>query len=155
LIRAPSVDDRRPSHRSGSWTPRVGWRLTGHNVSAEVTVRFEVLGPVRVLDGSRPVGPGSAMRRRLLAVLLARAKRAGGPDLLVGVLWGPDLPERPGVSLHFRGHRRRQGPARRERLAATPGGFLLNVEPGELDSEEFDDLAAQARRAREANGLVA
>lgn len=118
-------------------------------------MRFEVLGPVRVLDGSRPVGPVSAMRRRLLAVLLARANRAVSTDLLAEVLWGPDLPERPGKSLHIHVHRLRHVLDRPERLAATPGGYLLHVEPGELDSDEFDDLVAQARRAREAHDLDA
>ena len=116
-------------------------------------MRFEVLGPIQAMDGSHPVGPVSAMRRRLLAVLLVRANRAVSTDLLAEVLWGDDLPERPAKSLHIHVHRLRQVLDRPDRLAATPGGYLLHIAPGELDSDEFHDLVGQARRARESGDL--
>ena len=118
-------------------------------------MRFEVLGPVRVIEDGRAVGLISPLRRRILAVLLARANRAVSADLLGEVLWGEAQPERPDKSLQVHVHRLRQVLDRPERLARVPGGYLLAVRPGELDAADFERLHAEARDARLGDDLDA
>ena len=119
----------------------------------EVAVRFEVLGPVRVVEDARVVGPISPLRRRILAVLLARANRAVSAELLAEILWREAQPERPDKSLQVHVHRLRQVLDRPERLARVPGGYLLEVGPDELDAAEFERLHAGARDARLGDAL--
>lgn len=116
-------------------------------------MRFEVLGPVRAVYEPRPIAAVSALRRRLLAVLLVRANRAVGADVLAEVLWGDALPERPDKSLQVHVYRLRQVLDRSDRLVGVPGGYLLEVAPDELDATEFARLLAGARRARESDDL--
>ncbi|PSK91707.1 DNA-binding SARP family transcriptional activator [Haloactinopolyspora alba] len=116
-------------------------------------MRFEVLGPVRAVDGSGVVGPVSKLRRRLLAALLTRANRTVGTEVLAEVLWGDDLPERPGKSLQVHVHRLRRVLDRPDRLVGVPDGYLLEIGAGELDAAEFRTLHADARPAREADDL--
>lgn len=119
----------------------------------EVAVRFEVLGPVRAVDDAGEHPPVSPLRRRLLAVLLARANHPVSADVLADVLWGEDQPEHPGKSLQVHVHRLRPVLDRPDRLAAVAGGYLLQVGPGELDAADFAAAQADARRFRESGDL--
>lgn len=109
-------------------------------------MRFEVLGPVRVMRDREAVGPISDLRRRLLAVLLVRANRAVPTDLLAEALWGDDAPQRPGNSLQIHVHRLRQVLDSPERLVSVAGGYHLTVGVDELDADNFARLQAEARR---------
>ena len=110
-------------------------------------MRFEVLGPVRVVDGSREIRPLSELRKRLLAVLLVRANRAVSTDLLADVVWGEDLPERPAKSLQVHMYRLRSALDRPDRLTGVRGAYQLEVGPSELDAAEFAGLHDDARMA--------
>lgn len=118
-------------------------------------MRFEVLGPVRAVDGARVVGPVSDLRRLLLAVLLVRANRTVSSDLLADVMWGDAPPERPAKSLQIHVHRLRQVLDDPDRLAGVPGGYTLEVGPGELDAADFESIHVEARLARERGDLDA
>lgn len=110
-------------------------------------MRFEVLGTVQAIVDAQVVGPISDLRRRLLAVLLVRANRAVPVGTLAEALWGAELPRSPSNSLQVHVHRLRQVLDRPERLRGVPGGYLLEVGPGELDAVEFTDLHTAARNA--------
>ncbi|MEI8413033.1 MULTISPECIES: AfsR/SARP family transcriptional regulator [unclassified Kribbella] len=95
------------------------------------------------------LGPISELRRRLLAVLLVRAGRPVPTDVLAGALWGTAAPRRTGNSMQIHVHRLRQILADPDRLVSVSGGYLLNVEPDELDADVFFRLHAEARRTAE------
>jgi DNA-binding SARP family transcriptional activator/tetratricopeptide (TPR) repeat protein len=106
-------------------------------------MEFRLLGPLEVFDRERPVGLGGPRQRALLAMLLVHANEPVAADRLLEELWAA-----PGAknALEAAVSRIRRGPLR-ERLETRPAGYLLRVEPGELDSTRFEDMLAQGRAA--------
>ena len=107
---------------------------------------FAILGPVEArLDGSE-VALGGPKQRALLTVLLLARNEIVSRDRLVEALWGERAPPTVQRSLdsYVSRLRRLLGENRIERR--TPG-YLLRVEPGELDLDRFDRLLAEARDA--------
>ncbi|MBG0560115.1 alpha/beta fold hydrolase [Actinoplanes aureus] len=116
-------------------------------------MRFRVLGAVRAYaeEGS-PVALGDR-RRALLAALLARAGRVVPADRLVDLLWPEDPPADPAGSLHSQMSRlRRALPG--VRIDTAPPGYVLRVEPDEIDAGRFDRLVAAARDTDDACDLL-
>ncbi|MEU5608591.1 AfsR/SARP family transcriptional regulator [Streptomyces sparsogenes] len=113
-------------------------------------MRFGLLGPLTVHDGAavRPIG--SPKGRALLGALLLRPNRAVPLDTLEAVLWGESPPATASASLHNHVARLRRVLAEdgEPRLRAVPGGYLLTVGAGELDSELFTERLDRARAGR-------
>ncbi len=109
-------------------------------------MRFGVLGPLEVIEHGRSLALGGPKQRALLAILLLHANAPVSRDRLVDGLWGDRPPESPAQTLDTYISRLRKllGPARVERRA---GGYALRVEPGELDLDRFERLAAQGELA--------
>jgi peptide/nickel transport system substrate-binding protein len=107
-------------------------------------VEFSVLGPLSVRIDGTPVALGGAKQRALLAMLLLRANAVVSRDSLIDGLWGEHAPATADRSLdsHISRLRRLLGPKRIERRAP---GYLLNVDPGELDLDRFETLLEQGR----------
>ena len=57
-----------------------------------MTVRLEILGPLRVRRGDTELDAGPHQQRCLLALLLAREGRPVSMNELIALLWGPDSP---------------------------------------------------------------
>ena len=55
-------------------------------------LRFNILGPLEVLDGDRVVTPTPPKVRRVLALLLLRANQVVPIDALIEELWGEAPP---------------------------------------------------------------
>lgn len=111
-------------------------------------MEFRVLGPVEVSEGGHATTPTRGKERRLLALLLAHANDVVSGDRATEALWpGRQRPAHALRSLQTHVSRLRSalGPAG-ERLVTRPPGYLLRVEPGELDAERFGLLVDQARR---------
>lgn len=107
-------------------------------------VRFAVLGPLSVLVDGEPVQLAPKLRV-VLATLLLRAGRAVPVEALADRIWGERLPVDPRASLQTYITRLRTalGDAG-ELLRTSPGGYLIQVGPGQLDLAEFRALVAQA-----------
>ncbi|MEH1125396.1 AfsR/SARP family transcriptional regulator [Micromonospora sp. CPCC 206061] len=134
-------------------------------------LQFQVLGPVRLGvtgHGEHRVAVGPRKPRAMLATLLLSANERVSLDRLVGELW--DRPPRSAVAnlrTYASGLRRVLGEVDAgDRLVASPSGYLLRVEPHELDLRRFqtvteagrsalvrDDYPAAASRFREALDL--
>ncbi|MFM9559399.1 transcriptional regulator, partial [Streptomyces caniscabiei] len=56
------------------------------------SVRFAVLGPVRVRRGDTELEQGAPQERAFLALLLVRAGQPVSMDEIVDTLWGTDPP---------------------------------------------------------------
>lgn len=103
-----------------------------------------MLGPVEVLDGDLPVPIGGPKQRALLAVLLLSANRVVSRTELVEALWGGSPPPTADTAVHVYVSRLRKAlPA--GRLETRPPGYLLRVEPEELDLDRFERLAQEGR----------
>jgi DNA-binding SARP family transcriptional activator len=106
---------------------------------------FRVLGPLEVRRDGELVSIAAPKQRALLGLLLLRANEAISQDELIDQLWGEDAPPTARASLQNQVHglRATLGAAVIERL---PAGYVLYVEPEQLDLARFERLVAQARR---------
>ncbi|OAR23483.1 hypothetical protein A8W25_29040 [Streptomyces sp. ERV7] len=121
-------------------------------------MKFGLLGPLSVHDDHgverTPVSPKG---RALLTALLLAPGRAVPPVRLEAALWGERPPATARASLHNHLLRLRRSLGEEARIRAVPGGMLLDVEDGELDTRAFDehlDAARTARLAQDWDGVV-
>jgi DNA-binding SARP family transcriptional activator len=115
-------------------------------------VRIDVLGPLRVTDGTRAVEISRPKERALLAALVVEAGSVVSIDRLVTHLWGDEPPPAAIGSLHayISNLRRLLEPDRPPRaasrvLVSRAPGYLLAVEPTDIDAVRFERLTARAR----------
>jgi len=108
-------------------------------------VEFRILGPLEILDGERVLPLGGLKRRAVVAALLLHPNRVVSSEQLVDLVWGVEPPAAAQSSLqnHVLRLRRELG----DRLVTRPPGYLLRVEPGELDLDRFRTLIGEARIA--------
>ncbi|MGW2648651.1 BTAD domain-containing putative transcriptional regulator [Streptomyces sp. NPDC001393] len=112
---------------------------------------FGLLGPMVVQGAPGTVIPLRALKRRmLLALLLLEPNRVVARDRIESVLWGehPPATARASLNNYVVQLRRSFGPGR-TRLRTVPTGYLLEVQPSELDTREFGRMLAEAKAARE------
>ena len=110
-------------------------------------MRFSLMGPVRVEGAEGVLDIRGNLRRTLLAVLLLHADTVVSSDRLVEHLWGEDSPASPAAPLYNQVMRLRQSLGEAgERIKAAPPGYLIHVEPGELDLQIFAQRREAGRR---------
>jgi DNA-binding SARP family transcriptional activator/predicted Zn-dependent peptidase len=117
-------------------------------------MRFGLLGPVTVQLGAASA-PGRIEQRMpeiLLAALLLNAGKTVPTVKLTTALWGYDPPPSAASSLynHVGRLRRLLGAEGGGRIRTASVGYVIDVEPDELDTAEFAALCADATRMREA-----
>jgi peptide/nickel transport system substrate-binding protein len=112
-------------------------------------IEFRVLGPIEVRVGDSPLRIGGPRQRALLAFLLLSANEIVSRDRLIEELFGETRPESADHTLRVQVSRLRKalGASGEHRLVASPPGYQLRVEPGELDLHVFEQLLAAGRRA--------
>ena len=108
-----------------------------------------VLGEVSLTaaDGTGLALPGGR-QPALLAALAARAGEVVAVDRLVDLIWGEVPPDNPAAALHSAVFKLRANLARvtgRGVLVTRDPGYVLDLRPGELDSEVFESLVQEAR----------
>ncbi|WP_052433825.1 AfsR/SARP family transcriptional regulator [Streptacidiphilus melanogenes] len=113
-------------------------------------MRFGLLGPLMVEGAAGTVPLTSPKGRLLLGALLLRANETVPTHGLLDALWGDAVPPTARASLqnHVARLRGLFGPAEQDRIRTTPSGYLIRVEPDELDLKEFQRRAEGARLAR-------
>ena len=107
-------------------------------------MEFCVLGPVEVWDGGRRVPVGGPKQRALLAVLLLHANEAISRDRLIDGIWGERPPATAAHTLDNYVLRLRKALGD-DRLVRRPPGYMLRVEPRELDLDRFERLLQEGR----------
>jgi WD40 repeat protein/DNA-binding SARP family transcriptional activator/energy-coupling factor transporter ATP-binding protein EcfA2 len=116
-------------------------------------LEFLVLGPLDVRVGGVSVRIGGAKQRALLAMLLLSANRPVSRDRLIGELRDEQIPEGADHALRVQVWRLRRTLAPdgsgEPRLLSRAPGYLLRVEPGELDLDLFERQVAAGRTALE------
>ena len=108
-------------------------------------MRFGVLGPLFVLDDERDITPTAPKQRQLLALLLINANQAVPVGKCVEELWDNQPPTTAVAAVQTYVKDLRQ--ALRSRLVTNRQGYLLRVEPGELDADVFAEFARASHRA--------
>ncbi|MGW7684426.1 BTAD domain-containing putative transcriptional regulator [Kribbella sp. NPDC054772] len=110
-------------------------------------MRFSVLGPFAVTDDAgAAIAIRSGMQRRLLAILLTAPGRTATVDRLVDELWDGRPPAAPENNLQVHIHRLRRVLGE-DRITYQPPGYALRVGSGEVDSDQFEQLAGLGRTA--------
>ena len=111
---------------------------------------FLILGPLEVRFEGDVVAVGGRRQRALLALLLLRANDVVSADALVEGLWGESPPKTAAHSLQvFVSDLRKALRAVGEdgRIVTQSPGYKIEVRPGELDLERFEQLARDGRAA--------
>ena len=117
-------------------------------------MEFRILGPMEVVDAGRSVSLGGGRQRALLALLLTRSNEVVSTDRLVDQLWGEQPPKTALNTIQYYVSQLRKSLGA-DRIVTRPPGYLIRVEPGELDLEQFEGLLARddVGALREALGL--
>ena len=109
---------------------------------------FRILGPLEVIEDEQPLPLVGAKQRALLAVLLLSANEPVSVDRLIEDIWGDAATrgrsEAPAV--HVSRLRKALG-AGDGPLVTRPNGYMVRVEPNELDLERFERLAHEGSAA--------
>jgi DNA-binding SARP family transcriptional activator len=115
-------------------------------------VRFDLLGPLEVSNAEEPVPAGGLNQRAILAYLLLHANRTVATSQLVRAVWGEDAPPTARKMLQA------AIAGLRELLATDTGqnhpvlvtrapGYLLRINPQDIDLHRFQHLLASGRAA--------
>lgn len=120
-------------------------------------MRYEILGPLCIIDRGRRTGVGSRKVQTLLSTLLARADQLVTREQLITEIWGEHPPRRAMAGLHVYVSQLRKtlaapgtdggadGPAGGP-VVTRPAGYVLDVGADEIDAQQFTRLAEQGRQ---------
>jgi WD40 repeat protein/DNA-binding SARP family transcriptional activator len=110
-------------------------------------MEFLILGPLQVRNERGPVALGGIKPRAVMAVLVLHANESVSAERLALALWGEEAPANAVKTVQVHVSRLRKALGDPERIATTPVGYRLRVEPGELDAERFELLVEDGGRA--------
>ena len=116
-------------------------------------MEFRILGPLEVWDGGAEVSLGGPKPRALLAVLLLHPNEVVSVDRLIDELWGEDSPGDAAAALRVNVSRLRKT-LPQDVLTTRSPGYVIRVEPDELDLHHFERLVEDGRGLLE-RGLAA
>jgi WD40 repeat protein/DNA-binding SARP family transcriptional activator len=112
---------------------------------------FRILGPLDVREDGLSVRIGGPKQRALLALLLLSANRVVSRERLIAELFADQSVNSADHALRVQVWRLRNALGRgndyEPRLVARAPGYLLRVEPGELDLEAFEQRVVEGRDA--------
>lgn len=117
-------------------------------------MRYGVLGPMLCCIGDTDIAPAAPKLRQLLALLLMNANRPVSPEYCIEELWGQAPPSSAAATLqtYIMQLRKRidavdthRAPGTTQRLQTRQRHYLLHIQSGEFDVEEFEDKARRAR----------
>jgi YVTN family beta-propeller protein len=112
----------------------------------ENAMEFRILGPLEVCEGEQLREVGGGRQRKLLAILLLRANEILSTDRLIDELWGATPPDTALKALqgHVSQLRKVLGS---EVLVTQSPGYVLRVDPEQVDAYRFEELLERARHA--------
>ncbi|NYI05369.1 AfsR/SARP family transcriptional regulator [Allostreptomyces psammosilenae] len=135
--------------------------------SAQSTIRFEILGPLRAQrrDESIPLGP--PRQQAVLAALLLNRNRPVRYNQIIDAVWGADAPQhavnlvqkyisglRRSLSPGFRARGPRAASTARHPIQRTSSGYQLVTPPDSVDLDTFQRLVDRAHRERARGDLL-
>jgi DNA-binding SARP family transcriptional activator len=109
---------------------------------------YRILGPLEAFDGERELSLGGTRQRAVLALLLLHANGALTRDVIIDRLWGESPPPTAAKVLqNCVSALRKELPGGGEALRTVGGAYALEVAPGELDRDRFEQALAKGRAA--------
>ena len=114
-------------------------------------MEIRVLGAIEVLDGAGPVPVGGPRQRRIVAALAMHPDEVVSVDRLADITWsGEEPPKHTESNIRTYVHRIRSSlpDDMAERFATAPPGYVLHLQPGELDADRFEESCGAATRMR-------
>ena len=104
-------------------------------------MEFRILGPLEVLSEGQPLNLGGQKQRALLVLLLLEANQVVTNDRAIDALWEPPpRTAQKALQVYVSQLRKVLG---KERLQTKQRGYLLRIEPDELDLSRFERLQAE------------
>jgi SARP family transcriptional regulator, regulator of embCAB operon len=120
-------------------------------------MRFELLGPLVIRYGGQDVAPSAPKLRLILATLLFNANKPVGASVLARELWHDGAPRTAHSTLQTYMFKLRRlfhtvldlsvEHVTSDVLQTCSGGYVLRVDPGQLDITEFDHLVTAGSSA--------
>jgi ABC-type transport system substrate-binding protein/DNA-binding SARP family transcriptional activator/outer membrane protein assembly factor BamB len=112
-------------------------------------LEVKLLGPVEMTIGGQRVEVRRRLQRALLAVLALDVNRVHSTDQLIDALWGEEPPQSASVALYglVSALRKLLEPDSVDALRTREHGYVLELPAEDVDSGEFELLAAEGRRA--------
>jgi DNA-binding SARP family transcriptional activator len=108
-------------------------------------MEFRILGPLEVADNGREIALRRRKQRALLVALLLDAGHPVSADRLIDGLWGEQAPAtaREALQNYISQLRKALGA---DVVATEPAGYVVRVQPDQLDLARFERLMEEARR---------
>ena len=110
----------------------------------EDVIEFGILGPLKASRRGEPLEVGAGKQRALLALLLLHAGEVVSTDRLIDALWGERPPPSALNSVHVYVSQLRKVLGN-GRLETRGRGYLLALEPEQLDLRRFERLLGDGR----------
>jgi DNA-binding SARP family transcriptional activator len=119
--------------------------------SAPPPLEFRLLGSLEVRRGGTLVSVGGPKQRAVLAILLLHANHVVATERLADKLWAGEPPPSATVTLqsHISGLRRALGAGADDGgfIVTRPPGYVIEVDPGQLDVTRFEAEMARGQEA--------
>ena len=131
----------------------VGRTMRSHSLATEASLRFGILGSLRIEVDGEEVPLPSGKQRALLAALLIDVGAVVSTGRLADVLWGDDQPDDPARAIRTHVSRLRSvllewgGEQATAVLVTRPKGYALAVDPDWVDAGRFERLVGEAHTA--------
>jgi DNA-binding SARP family transcriptional activator len=109
-------------------------------------VEFRLLGALEILEGDELLAIRGATQRAVLALLLLHAQELVRVEQLVDELWGDAPPATARKMVRNAVSQLRKLLGSDDVLATRPGGYLLQVDPQQIDIRRFERLVEAARQ---------
>jgi DNA-binding SARP family transcriptional activator len=111
-------------------------------------IEFRILGPLEVERDGQPLALGGPKQRAVLAALLLRHGEVVSTDRLIEDVWGDAAPSTSDHTAQvYISNLRKALAGEREYIVSRPAGYIVRLEPDELDLFRFERLVAQGREA--------
>lgn len=109
-------------------------------------MEYRILGPLEIRANGRAIPLAGAKQRALLIILLLHPNEVVPTDRLIDELWGNEPPETAHAALQVHVSQLRKALGA-DAIATRRPGYVLNLEPGQLDLDRFNRLRAEGREA--------
>lgn len=114
-------------------------------------MRFCILGPIRIVVDGADVAVGGRKQRVVLARLILDANTTVTQSRLIDDVWGDNPPPSARNTLQTYVSQLRKAIGA-DRIVATPGGYMLVAEDGEIDARDFANRLDSIDTTRSGSG---
>ncbi len=125
-------------------------------------MEYRVLGKLEAIRDGAPVDLGTRRQRAVLALLLTAPNTVWSTDRIIDGVWGDDVgaDRQNALWVYISGLRKALEPDREKRTEGTilltrSPGYLLDVDPDEVDAVRFERLIAEGRSLVDADPAAA